>query len=47
MTNAEGDLFSQGFKKGGCFLPQIVAEVHVVHPGADEISGIQDASNLL
>jgi len=37
VTDGQRDLFSESLKQGGRFLPEIVAEVDVVHLGANEV----------
>jgi len=40
-------LFRQAFKEGRRLLPEVVTEVELIEPGADEIAGIENPGNPL
>jgi hypothetical protein len=44
VPDGESDLLCEGFEQRGRLLPEIVAKVDAVHPGANEVPGIEDAS---
>ena len=47
MPDGQGDLFGEDLEKGGGLLPEVVAQIHPVHPGADEIAGVEDTPGPL
>jgi len=46
MSNGEGNLFRQCFKKTGYLLPEVVTDIDMVHPGTEKIAGIKDIRGL-